>query len=282
METFRREYPDDRVIIRKDTDQFLEKVGTTGYAQLKFDRASEVLGASKATFTQGLQGDSTSVSQPNPYLTGALSPLLPLKISIADKDGMKLTFTMLINPSNMNHGKASSVSTSYTRNGFITQLWGSNQDLISSTGKTAAFIVEGSGLTNIARRRSFSYVNFLSLLYAYRNNGYQYLDASSFKDTLTRVINVIHGVELSYDNHIFMGHFNNFTIDESAERPYLFDYNFDFVISSLSKNYNEVRGHFVPIKDITKDPEVPRILKEVNEESVIRPIRSATEGFGGF
>ena len=273
-----------KVIIRKETDQFLENVSTTDYAQLRFDRASEVLGAAGAKFTQGLPGfgDSDGITQPNPYLTGALLPLLPMRLSISDKDNKRLTFTMLINPSNMNHGKASSVYTNYTRNGFVTQLWGSNQDLISATGKTAAFIVEGSGLTNIARRRSFSYVNFLSLLYTYRNNGYQFLDISSFKNTLTRVINVIHGVELYYDELIFMGHFNNFTIDESADRPFLFDYNFDFVISSLFNNYNEVRGHFIPIDGIKKETEKPRILSEVTEESEIIPIRGVTEGRGGF
>lgn len=280
MEPIRREYDDDRVIVRKETDKFLENVATTGYAQLKFDRASEVLGQAGATFTQGLPGfgDSASVTQPSPYVTGALTPIIPMKISVADKDGFRLTFTLLINPSNMNHGKTSSVFTNYTRNGYVTQLWGPNQDLISSTGKTAAFMVEGTGLTNVGRRRSFSYVNFLSLLYAYRNNGYQYLDISSFKDTLTRVINVVHGVEIAYDNHIFMGHFNNFTLDESADRPFLFDYNFEFVVSSLNGEYNEIKGHFAPIKDVKSNPEVPRILKEVNEDSVINPAL----GLGGF
>jgi hypothetical protein len=271
MDPNRREHVDDRVIIRKQTDSFLEKVTTTGYALLKYDRASEVLRQEGATFTGGLPafGSEGTITQPSPYVTGAKSPLLPMKISLADKDGFRITFTMLINPTNINHGKASSVFSSYTRNGYITQLWGANQDLISSTGKTAAFMVEGIGLTNVARRRSFSYVNFLSLLYAYRNNGYQFLDPVSFKDTLTRVVNIIHGVELSYDNQTFMGHFNNFTLDESADRPYLFDYNYEFVVSSLSEDYHEVKGHFTPIKDIETNTEKPRKLDEVNENSII-------------
>ncbi len=280
MEPIRREGVDDRVIIRKETDTFLDGVITNGYAQLRSDRADEVLRQAGATFTSGLPGfgDSTSVTQPNPYLTGALTALLPMKIAIADKDGFRLSFTLLVNPSNMNHGKTSSVFTDYTRGGYITQLWGPNQDLISCIGKTAAFIVEGTGLTNVSRRRSFSYMNFLSLMYAYRNNGYQFLDLTSFKDTLTRVVNVIHGVELSYDNHNFMGHFNNFTIDESADRPYLFDYNFEFVVSSLSRDYNEVRGHFVPIKDVGSTEDVPKLVNNVTENSVIRPL----VGLGGF
>jgi len=271
MEPVRREHVDDRVIIRKETDNFLEKVMTTGYAQLRYDRASQVLGQAGATFTGGLPafGSTGRVTQPSPYITGALSPLLPMKISIADKDGFRVTFTMLVNPLNVNHGKASSVFTNYTRKGFVTQLWGNNQDLLSSTGKTAAFMVEGSGLTNVARRRSFSYVNFLSLLYAYRNNGYQFLDPTAFKEAFTRVISVIHGVELFYDNQTFLGHFNNFTLDESADRPYLFDYNYEFVISSLSENYDEVKGHFTPMKKIDSNSENPRLISQIDGDSVI-------------
>ena len=279
MEPIRREHVDDRVRIRKETDTFLEGVTTAGYSELRYDLASNILEESGATFTQNLSEFTTGrvgITKPNPYLTGTLSAILPMSISIPDKEGNRLTFTMLINPSNMNHGKTSSVYSSYTRNGYVTQLWGSNQDLISSTGKTAAFMVEGSGLTNLARRRSFAYTNFLALLYSYRNNGYQFLDPSFLKDTLTRVINIIHGVELFYDNHIFMGHFNNFTIDESADRPYLFDYNFEFVISSLSNNYDEVRGHFISIKDIKQTPDKPRLIGKITENSEI-----VVESYGG-
>jgi len=284
MESIRREDSDDRVRVRKETDSFLNGLTTTGYAQLRHDLAHDVLEQAGASFTQDLtefNNGEYGVSQPNPYLTGAKTALLPMQISIADKDNNRLTFTMLVNPSNLNHGKTSSVYSSYTRNGYITQLWGPNQDLISSTGKTAAFMVEGSGLTNIARRRSFSYANFLVFLYAYRNNGYQFLDPTSFKETLTRVINVIHGVELFYDNHIFMGHFNNFAVDEAAERPYLFDYNFEFVISSLSDTYDEVRGHYTPIDYKEPSLEKPRLINEVTVDSEIS-ITPGIVGLGGF
>ena len=272
MEPIRRERVDDRVVIRKQTDTFLDGITTTGYAELRLDKAHDILESAGASFTQNLAefGDSTAVTQPNPYLTGALQALIPMSFSIADRDNNRLTLTMLVNPSNLNHGKTSSVYTDYTRNGYVSQVWGPNQDLITSTGKTAAFMVEGAGLTNIARRRSFSYANFLGLLYSYRNNGYQFLDPTDFKVALTRVINVIHGVELSYDNHLFMGHFNNFTIDEAAERPFLFDYNFEFVISSLSNTYDEIRGHFTPIAYRDPEPNPPRLLDEVNEDSEIR------------
>jgi hypothetical protein len=111
---------------------------------------------------------------------------------------------------------------------------------------TAAFMVDGIGLTAVGRRQSFGLQNFMALFYAYRNNGYQLIDPTT-SSTLTRVVNLVHGIEISYDGQIYMGHFNNFTLDENADKPFLFDYNFEFVCSSLSDDYNEIRGHFEPI-----------------------------------
>jgi hypothetical protein len=149
-----------------------------------------------------------------------------------------------------------------------------SQDLITSTGTTAAFMVEGTGLTAVSRTRSFAYKNFLALLYAYRNNGYNLVDPTALQSGLTRVINTIHGIEMSYDNQIFMGHFNNFTIDEDAAKPFLFNYNFEFVISSLSSDYSEVRGHFAPIP-ATPGALSPRTLYDVD----LNFNASSTEGF---
>lgn len=242
MAAIRQERNDDRVRIRAESDAFLARAqfNTSDYAKLQFDKIWDVLTEAGAMKTRLLNAPDISV-------TGALSAILPMQIAIADENNNRLQFTMLVNPSNMNHGKTSAVYANYTRKGYVTQLWGPNQDLITSTGKSAAFMVEGSGLTNIARRRSFGYVNFLALFTSYRNNGYQLLDPSAIKAPLTRVINTVHGVEIFYDNQIFMGHFNNFTLDESAETPFLFNYNFEFVISSLSSISDEVRGHFLPI-----------------------------------
>ena len=235
----------DREKIRRQVDAFLDGVvsNTSDFAPLRIDSA--------VTNLQELGTvNAAQLTQPNPFVTGAYSAVLPMEFAIADKNGNRLQFQLLINPTSMNHGKTSTVNSSYTREGYVTQVWGVNQGLITSNGTTAAFMIEGGGLTNTARRRSLAYGNFLSFLFTYRNNGYQFYDPTALKQQLTRVIGLIHGVEMIYDNQTFMGHFNNFTIDENAERPFLFDYNFEFVVSSLSGVYNEVRGHFkrVPVK----------------------------------
>jgi hypothetical protein len=257
MGMIRPDPANDRDSIRRAMDIFLAGIQTSNYALLNGISGSSLLTEAGAYITEELPA-------PDPNLTWALSAALPMTLSTTDVNGNRIQITLLINPSSVNHGKTSSTNATYTRGGFVTQLWGPNQDLITSTGTTAAFMVEGTGLTAVSRTRSFAYKNFLALLYAYRNNGYSFVDPSASSSALTRVIGVMSGVEMSYDNQIFMGHFNNFTIDEVAEKPFLFDYNFEFVTSSLSNDYSEVRGHFSPIPSLQETAIPPRTLNDID------------------
>jgi len=264
----RQEVSDDRKRISSETDDFLSRVVTTDYSPLIHDRSTEYLSEGGAPNTAQSESVVSFLTASDRALTGALSASIPMYISLGDRYNNKMTFMMLINPSNMTHGKTSAVSNAYTRKGFITQMWGPNQDILTSTGKTAAFMVSGSGITNLGRRRSFAYANFLAFLYSYRNNGYLMADPTKEKNSLTRVINMIHGVEISYDNQIFTGHFNNFTIDEAAERPFLFDYNFEFVCSTLDKSDEEIRGHYLAFNDPVESAPAT-LLEEVNQNNGI-------------
>lgn len=215
--------------------------------------------------TQILQRASDVAEEP--ALTGAALPALPMHISIPGKDGFRAEFVMLMNPENLNHGKTNSISFDYTRKGYITQLWGPNQDILTSTGKTASFMVAGVGITNFFRKKSFSFLNFMALMTAYRNNGYQMLDPTDTQG-VTRVVQTVSGVEIFYDNQIYSGHFNNFTMDEDAEHPYIFNYNFEFVVSTLDKNYTEVRGHFISQDEIKRFDDTSRKSKTLNDITV--------------
>jgi len=244
-----------------DLDSYLNNVMKSGYAPLVLEKA----------FAPNVNRNSDGTIDPPPLVvegvTGALEPALPFTVSMQGINNKRLEFTLLINPANMNHNKTATVNPAYTRKGWVTQLWGPNQDLITSTGTTAAFMVSGTGLTSVDRRMSLGMHNFLALLYTYRNNGYQISDPSDINATMTRVVSLVHGVEISYDGQIFMGHFNNFTIDENAEKPFLFDYNFDFVVSSLSDNYNEVRGHFsrIGVPPSSYHPGGPKLLSQTKK-----------------
>jgi len=189
------------------------------------------------------------VAAKDPFVSGAAPAILPMKVSTISSDPKKrVEFILLINPEYWNHSKTNSYQTTYTRNGWAVQLWGANQDTISSTGKTAAMMSPGAGLDNFNRNISLSYLNLLSFISAYRSNGYEFEDFIN-TDALTRVVKIVHGVRISYYNDTYMGHFNNFTVDEDDEHPYLFNYNFEFIISTLSDNEPEVRGHYKNVSE---------------------------------
>jgi hypothetical protein len=223
---------------------------------------------------QNITSSNGDVIAPNQALTGVdprkqSGRILPMQISMAGNNSAitnlsanfgldlsapslkRITFTMLIAPEVWNQGKVNSFQHEYTRKGWVIQLWGPNQDTISSTGKTAAFMTSGQGTDYYTRYRSLSFLNFLATIDAYRNNGYTFLDPLA-TTSLSRVISTVHGVEISYDNNIMLGHFNNFTIDEDEEHPYLFNYNFEFIAGVLCGTHSEVRGHYVPIPASTE------------------------------
>jgi hypothetical protein len=192
-------------------------------------------------------------------VTGASPAILPMRISTIgrsfNKNGKKvdqrISFTLLINPDSWNQSKTQSSQINYTRNGWVVQLWGPNQDTISSTGKTAAMMTHPTGLDNLNAEMSFAYLNFMSLMSAYRSNGYLFEDFVATNE-LTRCIKMVYGVEIAFDNQILMGHFNNFTLDEDAERPFVFNYNFEFIVSTLSPS-SQIRGHYQTLPTYEND-----------------------------
>jgi hypothetical protein len=229
--------------IRDKTGVFLQKSqGTSSFRLYPQDQY----------FTSG-----SSVTGDKNFMTGAISPILPMRIVTMGNGGAPIDFIMLINPESCNHAKTSSYQTTYTRSGWQIQLWGPNQDTISSTGKTAATMNPGTGLENFVQQTTFSYLNLLALLSAYRTNGYEFFDRLD-SNYVTRVINRVSGVHLMYDNQDFVGHFQNFTLDEDDEHPYILNYNFEFVISSLMADETEIRGHYKKLPVSISDPDYVR------------------------
>jgi len=178
-----------------------------------------------------------------------LGAILPMTFTTWNQTtNASMSFQMLVNPENVNWGKTNSIQLQYTRKGFITQLWGPNQEMISAVGRTASFMVKGEGLTSFSKRRSFGFHNFMALMAAYKNNGYELIDPLKLGQS-TRVINRVSSILLTYDGNSVLGHFNNFTMDQDADHPYSMNYNFEFVVSNSSGVYQEIRGHFLPPVD---------------------------------
>ncbi|MCE5225733.1 MAG: hypothetical protein LLG05_07710 [Porphyromonadaceae bacterium] len=192
-------------------------------------------------------------------LTEVADPIIPMRIRSIGKTTNfiddPIDFTLLMNPESWNHAKTNAYQTSYTRSGWLVQLWGPNQDTISSNGKTAAMINSGVGLDNFVQQTTFSYLNFISLVSAYKTNGCEFFDRLA-PNLTSRVINRVFGVHIMYDGQEFMGHFSNFTMDEDDEHPYIFNYNFEFIISSLTGDETEIRGHYKKLPVAKEDPTI--------------------------
>jgi hypothetical protein len=191
-------------------------------------------------------------------LTGAIEPILPMRIVTVSKTGRPIDFTLLINPESWNHAKTNVYQSVYTRAGWSVQLWGPNQDTISSIGKSAAMMNSIIGLDSYMRQTPFAYLNLVALVSAYKTNGYEFYDRIA-PDVTTRVINRVRGVHLIYDGHDFMGHFSNFTLDEDEEHPFIFNYNFEFIVTSLQGAETEIRGHYksLPIPSFNEEEPIP-------------------------
>lgn len=120
------------------------------------------------------------------------------------------------------------------RQGHIVHLWTENPLSISCKGMTAAQYAvdaEGSGgLTGANRVYSLSYKNLMSLVMIYRNNGMIFTGQNDFYvEKGSDGIGLIPAsVFIYYDGHVYIGSFDDFSIDDSGDKPFNLEYSFKF------------------------------------------------------
>ena len=149
------------------------------------------------------------------------------------------------------HVNPSSISISYTRQseaiqtlgGFIEQHWGNQPTSIDIQGSTGGFMRTLTGITSVtglgpsnarlpnsiqgidlggSRRDTIAYDKFLDLLALFHNNGAIYAKNGQI---------AFQGyVKLSFDGSDYYGWFENFSVTESADKPYSFEYSTSFQV----------------------------------------------------
>lgn len=138
---------------------------------------------------------------------------------------------MYVNPNTFGLNKEHIVSDgNKVRHGFSIEFWGQQQVTLSASGSVGAFYVDSTdalgrgsgGLAVAARKGSYAYQQFLSLLQIYRSNGYIYNRQDK--------ISLVGAVSIFYDGTIYTGSFNSLAITHSEDKPFTFDYNFDFTV----------------------------------------------------
>lgn len=209
--------------------------------------------------------------------------------------------TMLINPQTMSHGFTKKRNESYTRGGFVREEWGENLDVLSLSGKIGAYYVKEaevgfSGLNRYERNKSLSFKNLYNLFMIYRSNGSIYqttsrgskgardklMQFSGYTKINKRVPNIVQSsknridkvgdVYMYFDGTIYIGSFDNFSIEETADSPYTLKYDFQFTVHYRTKvdtkpyiNYEQLNNH---LEDIYKTREDYKSLRRVERSAI--------------
>lgn len=130
---------------------------------------------------------------------------------------------MSINPKNLSSKYTQLINRKRTFGGFIEEHWGEQLDSLSASGETGSFFGP-LGLTNANRRDTEEYEKFEQLLSMYRNNG-------SIYDTRSGKIVAQGSIVMNYDSCIYDGYFDNFSVTDSADKPFSLSYNFSFKVT---------------------------------------------------
>lgn len=146
-----------------------------------------------------------------------------------------------VNPTSMKFSSTKVIQRIQTRGGFVEQHWGEGSRTIAFEMATGGFMRLYSGLSNITtggdltkvgsavtsgRRDTIAYDKYLDMLALFHNNGMVYDDRGEI---------VFNGaIKCTFDEGEYTGWFNDFTVSESAEKPYQFDLSASFTIRTES------------------------------------------------
>lgn len=135
---------------------------------------------------------------------------------------------LLVNPSNLDRSYENSNDVVKGRYGDIPHVWAERPLKLKASGVTAGQYVvdaEGNGgLTGALRIHSLSYANLMSIVMMYRNNAV--LRAGTESD---RGIPIVSGsIFIYYDEHVYIGSFDDLSVDDSADKPHNMSYSFTF------------------------------------------------------
>jgi len=148
------------------------------------------------------------------------------------------------NPNKIDFSYKQKITRTKTRAGWVEEYWGEEIDNIKAEGVTGGFFTISGGYTvNIFKAYtetldidekliskgeiSAAYEAFKRLLYVYRNNGSlsnRYDDSGEAFGAFTDYSPII----FSFDNYNYYGYFEEFSVDYSDDKPFMFTYSFSF------------------------------------------------------
>jgi len=202
---------------------------------------------------------------------------------------------MLVNPISFNPSEEKIISDgNFSRgDGPVVEHWGEQQTKISASGKLAAFYAldaggsspagAGSagtspGLTRMARNFSESYKNFLSLYLLYRNNGTIWLNTFSKQNPGSNNLALVGSIYIYYDDVVYFGAFDSFTITETDDKPYSLEYSYEFTVRAkfeLDRIPDPLEGYGNDALFAAKLPDMSnKSIKTTQTEEPARPVNA--------
>lgn len=173
--------------------------------------------------------------------TGALSPYTDYVVvrlyhrglgGNGQSNGTPATYRFLINPSQVAVNRSTIDVQAFARSGWQIGVWGEDALSITLSGKTAGQYF-AFGITDKYQPFTESYRNLEQLQAVFENNGYWFEGEQAGEGPLAagftrRLIKMHADVELTVGNFIWQGMFESLTITQSAETPFLMDFNLAF------------------------------------------------------
>ncbi len=157
---------------------------------------------------------------------------------------------MYINPKNIRYNYKKDISQQRTKGGYSLQYWGEQMTPLSISGTTGSSGIEGINvLYDVYRAEQLAYDPYALALAAQKDNQNNAPQnelgqiLGSFADLLQNtqsqgvptitskptLASLAFSVEMYWSGWVFRGFFNNFTLEESADKVGLFDYSMEFI-----------------------------------------------------
>lgn len=146
--------------------------------------------------------------------------------------------TLLINPNTLNKSFSKRIvqarirPTSRDRGAYTLQYNQDELDVLSCSGSSAMFYSE-RGLTTTYRTDTLAYRNLKSLVEIYRNNGRNFAQRQKYPLVSggDGLIESVGRVIIAYDDIVYRGSFDSFSIQEHDQKPFNLMFDFQFVVS---------------------------------------------------
>lgn len=142
---------------------------------------------------------------------------------------------MLVAPQSFNRSYEHSIDAPKGRRRHIVHMWLEKPMTITCKGVTAAQYIFDSagtgGLTSKNRVHSLSYANLMSLVRMYKNNGFLFTRTAGQDESRNGgVRQIAMSIFIYFDGHVYIGSFDDFSITDTADKPYNLEYSFKFTV----------------------------------------------------